>query len=504
MNVWYAAAEAAPFIKVGGLGDVAGSLPYELQKIGCAVTLCLPMHGGMALPQAPAVKTEGSFIFGDESCAYTLHTWQDRGLNLAVYDIPGYFGRDKVYAYTDDSERFAAFCMAIYTELHTAVTPDILHLNDWHTAPLAMLCNEDKQIHHDPYASTDIIAELDGKKFCRNESQCCVGDAQQTGNMLSQSHKPKTLLTIHAMQYPGNARPSLVRLFHMPAEVLDNSRAGWNGGFGALKAGIAYADGINTVSPTAAKELLQNSLYGELSGFLQQRIGQLRNGAYTGILNRVPDSFGTNLVRNTKLRQRLGLEESQHPLMAIVGRLVPEKGFPWALPVLEKWLKKGVQCVFLGEGHQNIIGAVKQLGERYPKECAVIIGFDTALADEIYAGADMLFMPSQVEPCGISQQIALQRGCIPIVHKTGGLADTVKEGYNGFVFTKWTWEACDKAVGRAVRRFTDIKKWQKLMDHAMNADFSWGSSAKAYLNLYKTLLQEEDGRAETHTAGSVL
>ena len=488
-RVWFVAAEATPFIKVGGLADVAGELPHALRRLGVEVTLCLPLHGPMSPPESSclvrdleitglrdrwnmAVRSGGFPLPEGVSCK--VREWDFEGLAVRTYDLPGLFGRERVYAYPDDSERFAVFCLAVAADAEADPNPpSILHLNDWHTAALAML------IHHAPKAGS--------------------------GSVLQGMH---SLLSIHSLEYQGRDRPSLADLYGTGPAAMKAEGAAFEGGFNALKAGIAWADAISTVSPTYAREILKPGNGFGLDAFLAQRVKSMKRGRYAGILNRLGDSwdpasdtaiparFDTRSIGRRKrnksaLQMEFGLSDSQGPLAIHIGRLVPGKGLDLLLEDAEPWLASGMQLAVLGVGDPELEGQFRRLSAAFPGEMAFRSSFDDALARRMYAGGDLLLMPSRREACGLSQQIAMRYGCLPVVRRTGGLADTVTDGENGFVFTTESGPALDRAVRKAMRCYREKTEWSRMIRSAMRSESGWEGSALEYVRIYLDLLTEE-------------
>jgi len=510
-RVWFVAAEATPFIKVGGLADVAGELPRALHRLGVRISLCLPFHGGMKMPNPSfpdpegrnpsltnqpflvkqldagasgktrkATTLQGSAGFSNgglhDGIPCKVQVWLSDVLPVRVYEIPGLFGRENVYAYSDDAERFAVFCLAVAADAETeANPPDILHLNDWHAAPLAML------VRHAPESGE--------------------------GAMLRRIH---TLLTIHSLEYQGLGRPSLADLYGLGPSVMGEEGASFSGGFNALKAGIAWSDAITTVSPSYAREILKPGNGFGLDSFLAERVKTRSKQRYAGILNRLGTTWNpaidealvvrydakTLLKRRQNkaaLQEELGLPETMEPLAVYIGRLVETKGIGLLLDAVEAWLQSGMQLVILGTGEGKYQERIQMLSEKYPNAIACRFAFDERLARRMYGAADLLLMPSRREACGLSQQIAMRYGCLPVVRKTGGLKDTVKDGTNGFVFSAETTGALDRTVRRAWRLFREDgenRAWHRMMQAAMQVDSGWVGSARTYLSLYLDLLDE--------------
>ncbi len=473
--VWFICAEAAPFAKVGGLGDVAGELPRMLTSAGVPVTLCLPLHGGVMVPDdAQITELPGLPAWIGPAC---VHQWERDGLRIAMYALPRWFGRDRIYSWPDDNERFAAFCMAVARHVVLAeIPPGVLHLNDWHTASLALLA-----------ASARVSGE-------------------QPPTALASA---RTLLTLHSLQYQGWASLSLLFLLDPDGSAAQRDLQLAPYGYNALRSGMLHADAINTVSPTHAREILRPGEGFGLEQVLAQRVRDLPKGLYRGILNRIGDGwdpehdpalpcrFGSRTLagRNGNriaLRRELGLADTDHPMAAYVGRLADGKGLPLLAEAVEAWLAEGLQLIVLGVGDPALEARMAALAVRWPERMVFRCAFDPALARRIYGGADLFLMPSEREACGISQQIAMRYGCIPVVRATGGLADTVRNGVNGFVFHKPAATALDRAVRRAWHRFRDADAWAAMQRAAMSASAGWRTSAQAYIEMYLDLLSSGD------------
>mgnify|MGYP001810128904 CR=1 FL=1 len=473
-TVWFVCAEAAPYAKVGGLGDVSGELPRALAAAGIPVCLCMPLHGGVSVP---------------ESAAYTplpdvpawighagVHAWDDGALRVQMYELPRWFGRDRVYSWPDDNERFAAFCLAVARHVgRSARPPRVLHLNDWHTASLAILV-------------------------------ASARDAADTAS--SPLASVRTLLTLHSLQYQGWSGMPLLYLLDSEGRATQEDRLLDPHRFNALRSGILHADAVNTVSPTHAREILRQGEGFGLETLLAHRAKTLPKGLYCGILNRIGNAWDperdaalprrfsarTLAARNinrTALRKEMGFAESGNPLAAYVGRLADGKGIHLLADAAEEWLADGMQLVVLGIGEPLLADRMSALAARWPERMVFRPCFDPALARRIYGGADLFLMPSEREACGLSQQIAMRYGCVPVVRCTGGLADTVREGENGFVFHKPVPSALDRAVRRAWNLFRDRSAWRGLMRAAMDSVADWRESAREYADLYHELLSQK-------------
>ena len=475
-RIWFVSAEAEPFAKVGGLGDVAGELPAALARQGLPVTRCLPLHGGMRIPpDAQTVSITGLPAWVGPA---GVHQFRQGECDVYFFSLPRWFCRERVYGWPDDGERFAAFCLAVACHaVQTATPPAVMHLHDWHTSALAMLVHAARN--------------LDASHPLSGLSKVC------------------TLLTLHSLQYQGGHHSSFCYLFDMGFDM-EPIAAAFRDGYQALRAGILWADALNTVSPTHAQEICQPGGGFGLEESLRQRMTTLRPGLYKGILNRLgpswnpgkdpalPVCFSESQLQKrsqnrTALHQQLGWVEDAAPLAAFVGRLAAGKGLELLEQAAPAWLEQGMKLVVLGMGEPYQEAIVQRLVSQWPSQVVWKNAYLPNLARLIYGGADMLLMPSEREACGISQQIAMRYGCIPIARKTGGLADTIEEGYNGFVYVRQERLALHRAMMRALAAFADRERWAELVRHAMRMDTDWETSAAEYADLYEALMKGTHG-----------
>ncbi|MPZ23868.1 MAG: glycosyltransferase [Dehalococcoidia bacterium] len=441
LRILFASAEATPFSKVGGLADVAGSLPQALAARGHDVVLFTPCHKPSGRPGGNddlSISFQGAikkFSVVESSLANGARAWQ--------IEDGEYFPRSAVYGEADDLDRYLFFCQAI-VEIPKLLDwkPDIVHINDWHTGPVAFALRN--------YAWED--------EFYRGAA---------------------SIFTIHNLRYRG------------PDRFLD-----------LIGPAIFYADVITTVSPTYAKEILTPELGEGLHDLLGLRRDDLK-GVVNGIdydeFNPATDSriasvfdaggLERRIENKRALQKDLGLDESDQPLAGMVARLSEQKGIDITLEAVASLLEAGsMQFVLLGAGDARYEEEARRLQERFPGKASVTIGFDATLAQRIYAGSDFFLMPSRFEPCGLGQMIAMRYGSIPIARRTGGLADTVpdaREGGLGFVFEEYSAGALRSALSAAVEHYGDREAWADLQRRAMGADFSWGASASEYERIYR-------------------
>ncbi len=466
MKILFASAEAYPLAKVGGLGDVAGSLPKALRDLGHDVRVAMPRYGMVRDVQ----EELGSFPVTIGGAAHETKLRQSAIGDVPVYliDFPPLFDRPKVYEYPDDGQRFAFFGKAILDLLPAAKwTPDVVHLNDWHSALAAA------------YLKTTF-----------------AGDERYRGI--------RSLLTIHNLQHQGLFGKDLFDWTGLPPETWTPEGVEFYGKLNFMKAGIVYADRVNTVSPTYAKEIQTEACGFGLDGLLRSRAGKLSgilNGIDYDVWNpardrHIPQKYSkSSLEKKGKnkaaLQNETGLAaEPKAPLIGIVSRVTEQKGFDILIPAIPEIMNLGVQVVLLGTGERVYEEPLEQFAAA-KKGFVAVLKYDESLAHRIYAGSDFFLMPSKFEPCGLGQEISLRYGTIPVVRATGGLQDTVadvgadpKNG-NGFVFSEFRTEALVDAVRRAVDFYRGRRGWKALEQRGMSRDLSWKASAKEYLQLYR-------------------
>lgn len=475
MQIVFASAECAPFVKTGGLGDVAGSLPAALVRAGAEVIVMVPKYATIKDEYKAQMEHFSDFYVSlgwrNEYCG--LEKLEHDGVTYMFIDNERYFARDYPYGFFDDGERFAFFSKAITESLQhlpAGFECDILHCNDWQTA----------------------LAPVYLREFYQG---------------LPLYDRVKTVFSIHNVAFQGQFSDTVMEdilgVAHIPAAAsqLRCDACSINYMLGALH----YADAITTVSPTYAGEI-QTPEFGEgLDGVLRERSYALQ-GILNGIdvaafdpstdkriaANYTVDDRSGKAVCKAKLQEELGLEvRDDRPLMVMVTRLTRQKGMDLVMYALDRILAGGVQVAVLGTGDRDYEDGLRYFQDKYPGTMAARIEFDPALSQRMYAAADMFLMPSKFEPCGLSQIIAMRYGTLPIVRETGGLKDTVIP-YNeftgegtGFSFTNFNGDEMGDAVFRAARLFWDNRDaWNQLVTQAMSQDFSWTRSADKYLDLY--------------------
>lgn len=494
MQIVFASAECAPFVKTGGLGDVAGSLPAALVRAGAEVIVMVPKYATIKDEYKAQMEHFADFYVSlgwrNEYCG--LEKLEHDGVTYMFVDNERYFARDYPYGFFDDGERFAFFSKAITESLQHLPADfecDILHCNDWQTA----------------------LAPVFLREFYQG---------------LPLYDRVKTVFSIHNVAFQGQFSDTVMEdilgVAHIPAAAtqLRCDACSINYMLGALH----YADAITTVSPTYASEI-QTPEFGEgLDGVLRERSYALQ-GILNGIdvaafdpatdkriaANYTVDDRSGKAVCKAKLQEELGLEvRDDRPLMVMVTRLTRQKGMDLVMYALDRILSGGVQVAVLGTGDRDYEDGLRYFQDKYPGTMAARIEFDPALSQRMYAAADMFLMPSKFEPCGLSQIIAMRYGTLPIVRETGGLKDTVQP-YNeftgegtGFSFTNFNGDEMGDAVFRAARLFWDNREaWNQLVTQAMSQDFSWTRSADKYLDLYFFMHPEIERPAAVEAATAV-
>lgn len=480
LQVLYAIFEAEPFIKTGGLGDVGGSLPNAVCRLGVDMRVILPKVSSIDESYRKKMKKIAEFTvplsWRNQYCG--IEQLKHKGVTYYFVDNEYYFKRDYPYGYDDDGERIAFFSKAVLECLQHIpnFSPEVIHCNDWHTALAPVFLRE----HY---------------------------------MELPEYRKIKTVMSVHNLKFQG------VFSKHLLGDALgldDRKNAvdqlSYGDAVNYLQGGLYYSDRITTVSPTYAEEIC-SSWYGEnLDGIFRQR-----NSVLSGILNGIDtyrnspgrddnliQKYNASTVKRGKaankaaLQQELGLAvRDDVPLIAFISRLTEQKGLDLLTHILEELLCEDIQLVVLGVGDRKYEDTFRYFQSVMPDKISACITFDLSLSSKLYAAADMLLMPSQFEPCGLSQMIAMRYGTVPIVRETGGLKDTVidfrqddKYG-NGFSFANYNAHELLFTVKDAVNVYqNDIISWMAVRKNAMKRDFSWKESAKKYIALYEELVEE--------------
>ncbi len=477
MRVVFVAPEMVPFAKTGGLADIAGTLPKEIQALGQEVICFLPKYKKVDSNRWPMKKVIDRIQVpvGTEMEAGHVFCFDDpSGVKVFFVDHPEYFGRDELYGtplgdYPDNDRRFVFFQRAALESLKKlGIQPDVIHCHDWQTGLIPLYLKK-------LYSGDSVFA------------------------------KTKTVFTIHNLSYQGNFPPDSLPVTGLTWEEFRLERLEFYGKVSFLKAALVYSDELTTVSPRYAEEIQTKEFGCGMEGVLRARRDDL-----AGIVNGIdPEEWNPesdrDLAAHFSAKKTEGKEackaalqkenqlkvDPKIPLLGMITRLADQKGLDILAPAVETIMKKGLQFVLLGTGEERYHQMFRELGKKYSSQLGVHILFDAKLAKRIYAGSDIFLMPSQFEPCGLGQMISLRFGTIPLVRETGGLADTIQdfnpktgEG-NGFVFKEYKTQAFLEALDRAVKVYGDPKLWSKLVKNGMKCDFSWRSSAKHYLELYE-------------------
>jgi starch synthase len=461
VRISFAAAEVAPYAKVGGLADVAGSLPQALASLGHAVSVYMPYHRSIDV-QKFGIPTSGarthSIPYGAARARIAYPEIARDGVRT-VFVNSVRIGRDKVYGYDDDAKRYALFCRAVLEDLIES-PPDVVHAHDWHAALLAPLAMRARQLR-----------------------------------------RAATVFTIHNLAYQGRTSANVLKLVGLPRSRLPIED---KGEANPMARAIATADIVSTVSERYAEEILTPEFGERLEGLLRERQADLwgiTNGIDTKVFDPAHDPSipahydahdqGGKAIDKAALQKETGLEvDASAPVFGVIGRLVEQKGVDLLTAVAPWLLQQRGQLVVLGTGDPAYEAKWRDLAAKKNGRLALTLGFDAALAQRIYAGSDFFLMPSRFEPCGLGQLISLRYGTIPVVRAVGGLATTVRDvdsdrRGNGFSFTKFEAAAFSDAIGRALHRYrAGGEPWRQLRARAMREDHSWTASAKKYVDMY--------------------
>ena len=475
MKILYAASEAVPFCKTGGLADVAGSLPPALAEQGAETAVILPLYQRVREKFADQL-TFLCYDYVDLGWRHSycgLFSMEKDGVTWYFLDNEQYFDRPALYGYIDDGERFGFFSRAVVKMLdHLAFWPDVIHCNDWQTALIPIYLKDDG-VREDRYRSI------------------------------------RTVLTIHNIEYQGRYDPyCLGDLFGLDRGWVDDGTLLLDGDLNLLKGAILVSDAVNAVSPTYAQELKNPYFAHRMEGILTQ-CGYKLSGVLNGIDMKLYDPAADGRVAaaytaedltgkaadKAALQQMMGLnEEPDTPIVAMVSRLVSHKGLDLLREVMGDIMELPAQFVVLGSGDAGYEEFFRRTAERYPGRMAVRLGYNEDLSMAIYAGADLFLMPSRSEPCGLSQMISMRYGTVPIVRETGGLKDTVqpyeawRDAGTGFTFANYSSADMLHVIREAVYLYKDYPDaFARLRGRAMAQDFSWNRSAGDYLRIYSSV-----------------
>ncbi|MGM0595060.1 MAG: glycogen synthase GlgA [Pseudomonadota bacterium] len=479
-RILFATSEAAPLIKTGGLADISASLPAALKRARQAVRLVLPAYP-QALQRLGKSRAVAQLEIDHHPVTLYEGRMPDSGVIVWLVDSPAHFQRDggpysdsEGNDWPDNAERFALFSRTVAAIAMDRAglkwQPEVVHCNDWQTGLVPALLHFEAQ-------------------------------------------RPATLFSIHNLAYQGRFPYETFQRLRLPEALWDFTGLEFYGGMSMIKGGLAYADRLTTVSPTYAEEITTPALGNGLDGLLRHRRERL-----TGILNGVdyqswdpahdplidtpysasaPEGKAQN---KAALQRRLGLpQQPQTPLLGLVSRFVEQKGIDLVVAAADALLEQPLQLVMLGSGDKQLEQQVRELARRYPQQVAVEIGYDEALSHQIEAGADLFLMPSRFEPCGLNQLYSLRYGTLPVVRRTGGLADTVVHttpqsladgSATGFSFDHASTDGLLGAVAEALACYHNDDCRQRVMQNAMQCDFSWRASAREYLNVYRQAMQD--------------
>ncbi|HUY77905.1 MAG TPA: glycogen synthase GlgA [Ktedonobacterales bacterium] len=473
LRILFIAAESTPYVKTGGMADVIGALPRALRRLGHDVRVILPRYK-IVDPERWGLSTVAAGLAVPMSqrneLVNVLETTQGDGIPVYFVDAPHYFQRERLYGYNDDGERFILFCRAALEFLRRIEwAPSVIHCHDWHTG---IVPNWMKTV----YRSDPLLKQ--------------TATVYTIHNLAVQGIFGYRILEVAGVAEEGFVYPDSSEL----ANVVD-----------LMGRGVLYADAINTVSPRYASEILTPEFGERLDSLLRTRKDRLYgilNGIDTDDYDPATDryiaahydafSLEKRSANKRALQEQVGLPvEEFTPLIGMISRLVDIKGLDLLDQMIIPTLEQGVQLVISGTGDQHYHQALQRLAVKYPRQVSVHLTFNAELSQRIYAGSDLLLMPSRTEPCGSTQMLAMRYGSIPIVHRTGGLADTVQEFEpltntgNGFSFTRYDPFHCFAAVVRAAEAYKFGDTWHDLMQRAMLADYSWDASAERYVALYR-------------------
>ena len=485
MKVAFLSSEVFPFAKTGGLADVSGSLPKALAKLGCDIKIFMPKYSSIdekkyQLKFIESIKIPITVADNIRNAFLHKATLPGSDVEVIFVDCPYYFSRGSVYTNdTDEDERFILFNKAVAEIiLHLDWIPDIIHCNDWQTG---------------------LIPFYIKNNYGRN----------------SRFQKTKTVFTIHNIGYQGVFPAGSFYKAEIEADSVNNVDPKPSNKLSFMKTGLLFSDTINTVSKTYSHEIKTPEYGAGMEIILKKKKGSLH-----GILNgidysewnpltdeNIPFHFNVKSIDSKKRNKKYLLErfnlkyDDTIPLIGIVSRMVKQKGLDIVAECMDELMKLNAQLVVLGSGEDEYEDLFRSLSYSYPDKVANYIGYNNELAHLIEAGADIFLMPSHYEPCGLNQLYSLRYGTVPVVRKTGGLADTVKDwsksknskgkSGTGFSFNDYSAEALLEAVKRAIDTFHDKKAWQKIQENGMKQDFSWEQSGKDYIKLYESTLNKK-------------
>lgn len=490
MDVLFATVEMSPLAKVGGLGDVAGSLPRALRERGVNVRAAMPMHSAIDRVLLSPRKVLDGVKVPLPSGTKQVDVWMAdvRGVPVYLIESPEFFDRVAVYGSDDDKDRFLFFCDALLAAApHLGFRPQVMHAQDWHTGLLH--------------------ARLAGLEL--TDVDHVWGDAAR-------------VYTIHNLGLQGNFDSGFAHHYGLTPDLL-HAPVGVDPGltYSGMAQGIVHADRINTVSDTYAKEILTPEYGAGLDPLLRARADRL-----SGIVNGIDyeefdpasdphipkhytvETLGDRIANKRALQEEAGVPQDGAALLfGIVTRLFAQKGIDLVPAALEPLLaERNAQLAVLGTGDEDVHRQLLELQERHPGKVKIWLEFNPALGQRVYAGCDAFLMPSRYEPCGLGQLISLRYGAIPVVRRTGGLVDTVQDASSdlrtgaGFTFGPAEADALGEACSRALDSFQDKPAWRAMQERGMRQDWSWGSAASKYVALYEQAIEDRRRAVEERNA----
>jgi starch synthase len=477
-KVLIAASEVAPFAKTGGLADTIASMPKALEKVGAEVSVVMPKYSTVDEKKYKLKKVGETFSvpMSGQMVEVSVKTAKMPGTKTTMYFIEceKYFERDEIYGnYGDNDERFALFSRAVVEMLKTVnYKPDVIQCNDWQTALIPAYL---KVLHGNDEFYTGV----------------------------------STVMTVHNIAYQGNFPAETMEKVGLPWNIFTPSGVEYWGQLSYLKAGLVYADLINTVSETYAREIQTSHEYGQgMEGVLAARSNDvygILNGIDYDVWNPAKDEMIKSTYDDSDLRGKsrckktlqkdLDLGSENVPLIGMVTRLEDQKGFDLVAAALDHMMSMDVQVVVIGTGQPHYEEMLRHAAERYHGKLAVNLTHDEEMAHQIYAGSDMLLMPSRFEPCGLGQMVAFKYGTLPVAHNTGGLADTIvdytrdPDQGSGFLFDEYNVGSMVDALNRAIELYENKRKWNSIVKRIMSLDYSWKQSASKYLELYERAME---------------
>lgn len=477
MKILFVTAESVPFAKTGGLADVAFSLPKAIKEAGHDIRVIMPMYKKVIdnyYDRAKFLRSYDVSMNGKYQYA-GIFEYENEGVTYYFLDNQQFFARDGLYGYDDDGERFAFFSKAVLDTICSDIfIPDVIHLNDWHTGPIALLLRD--SMYKDALVS-----------------------------------RAKSVFTIHNLGYQGVFPANMLHhLYGIDHSYLTHDKIEFHGNLNFAKAGIVFADMVTTVSRTYAHELRYPFFGEKLEGTISAQSFKMRgivNGIDYDQFNPATDEhiferYDVNNVLEKKVQNKIMFQrllrmdqDPNIPMVGMVTRLVKEKGIDLVIRVINEMLDIPVQLVIIGTGDHSYENALKTLSNFNSNRLSANIYFDSKMASRIYAASDIFLMPSVIEPCGLSQMVAMRYGTIPLVRQTGGLMDTIypynkfEDSGNGFGFTNINAHDMLHVMREAVDVYhNDRAAWNRLILRAMNTDSTWNKSAGEYIHCYNEIL----------------